>query len=413
MFARRTFLQIAVASSFAPFVGRSTCGGEKRRKKLAMIATGWQYLSPAQMIGDRFLVGYPHKGRWHRPEIDLVSLYVDQKSEGDQSHERANEFGFKIYPTIAETLRCGGSQVGVDAVLIITGDKDHPRDEELRSFFQRVARVFENEGRVVPVYSNQHLSFEKTQRMVDVAKRLEIPMMTGSSLPLTWRLPPIELPSDCIIEQALIVAAGAPRVEGYHALEAMQSMLERRHGGETGVKSVQLIEGEAVWKAGEDNRWSKELLEAALARSDSLQGVSLEQARPQDLVHNGELPRLVKNPAAYLVEYSDGLRSVMLMLNGAVRDFTFAARLKGPARVESTQFVVQPEPNVAHLTCLVAKIEAMIQTGEVPYPMERTLIATGILERCLQSQSQGHRRLKTPELQICYRASVESHFCGS
>ena len=75
------------------------------RKRLAIVTTVWRYLSHAEHMGDRFLVGYPWNGRWHRPPIDVVSLYVDQHGEGDQSAARAKEFGFAVYPTIAETLR--------------------------------------------------------------------------------------------------------------------------------------------------------------------------------------------------------------------------------------------------------------------------------------------------------------------
>jgi len=92
-------------------------------------------------------------------------------------------------------------------------------------------------------------------------------MLAGSSLPVTWRLPDIELPLDCEIESALMVGVGGSDPMDYHALEAMQCMIERRKGGETGVKAVQMIEGDAVWKAGEEGRWSKELLIAALSRS--------------------------------------------------------------------------------------------------------------------------------------------------
>ena len=51
--------------------------------------------------------------------MKVVSLYIDQKPAGDQSGERAKEFGFTVYPTIAEALRCGGDKLAVDAVLII------------------------------------------------------------------------------------------------------------------------------------------------------------------------------------------------------------------------------------------------------------------------------------------------------
>ena len=80
------------------------------RKSMAIVTTVWRYLSHAQHMGDRFLVGYPYEGRWHRPAIDVVSLYVDQKPEDDQSAERAASFGFKVYPTIAQALRRGGRE---------------------------------------------------------------------------------------------------------------------------------------------------------------------------------------------------------------------------------------------------------------------------------------------------------------
>ena len=83
----------------------------------------------------------------------------------------------------------------------------------------------------------------------------------------------------------------------------MQCMVERRKGGEVGVRSVQMIEGEGVWQAGEAGRWSKALLEAALSRSDSPCGLPDLDGRTQDLLGNGELRRLVEKPVAYFIEY--------------------------------------------------------------------------------------------------------------
>ena len=70
-------------------------------KRIAVVATVYRYLSHAQHIGDRFLVGYPQDGSWHKPDMKVVSLYVDQKPDGDQSAARAREFGFTVFPTIA------------------------------------------------------------------------------------------------------------------------------------------------------------------------------------------------------------------------------------------------------------------------------------------------------------------------
>jgi len=384
-------------------------------KRIAVVTTVYRYLSHAQHLVDRFLVGYPRDGAWHRPDMKVVSLYVDQKPEGDQSAARAKEFGFDVYPTIAETLRCGGGRLAVDAVLVIGEHGEYSRNEKGQvlypryDFVKQCVDVFEKDGMAVPVYNDKHLSysFDKARWMVDASRRLKFPMLAGSSLPVTWRLPDIELPLNCEIENALVVGYGGADVMDFHGLEALQCMVERRKGGETGVAGVQMLEGEAVWKAGEAGRYSRDLLVAALSRSDTPQGQTIADGRTQDLVAKGELPKLVKNPAAYFIEYRDGLNAALLMLNGAVRDFTFAARVKG-AGVQSTQFFLSPEPNVTYSACLVRKIEELFETGNAPYPVDRTLLVSGVLESCLTSRFEGQKRLPTPHLDVRYRAPQQS-----
>ena len=387
-------------------------------KKLAVITTVWRYASHSQHMVDRYLVGYPWKGRWHRPQLTVVSAYVDQRPANDLSRERAQEFGFQIYPTIADALRVGTEKLAVDAVLIIAEHGEYPRNEKGQvlypryEFFDQVIKVFEQDGRVVPVFNDQHLSysFDKASRMVAASKKMNFPFLAGSWLPVTWRIPPLELPYDCGIKEALMVGVGSSDVMDYHSLEAMQCMLERRRGGETGVRAVQLLEGDAVWHAGRDGRWSRRLLEGALARSDSRSGIALSDGRPQNLAHSGELENLVQKPAAYLIEYLDGLRATLLMLNGAVSDYTFAAQVHGMDKIQSLQFFLPPKPNVTYSASLMGKVEEMILSGRAPYPVERTLLVSGMLERCLESRILQHRRLETPELNVTYRAPRNSHF---
>lgn len=380
-------------------------------KRIAIITTVWTYLSHAQHMGDRFLVGYPRNGSWHKPPLKVVSLYVDQRPEGDLSRQRATQHGFKIFPSIAEALRCGGDKLAVDGVVIIGEHGNYPHNAKGQilyprfEFFQEVIRVFESDKQSVPVFNDKHLSYswEKAKRMVEDSRRLQFPFLAGSSLPVTWRLPAVEIPYGAELDEALMVGVGGSDAMDYHALEAMQCMVERRKGGESGVKSVQLIEGDAVWKAGEQGTWSLRLLEAALSRSDSLQGFSEIDSRPQDLVRNGELQKLVAEPAAYLIERRDGLRTTLLMLNGALQDYNFAAQVRGGPLV-STQFYLPPTPNVVYSARLMSNVESMIMTGKAPYPVERTQLACSILDRCLDSKVQGHQRLDTPELEISYIA---------
>jgi hypothetical protein len=175
------------------------------------------------------------------------------------------------------------------------------------------------------------------------------------------------------------------------------------------VKSVQLLDGDNVWKAGDQGIWSKELLSSALSRSDTPLGLTVQDGRTQDLVGSGVLPSLVKHPAAYLIEYRDGLRAAMLMLDGAVQDFNFAARIRGTGLI-SAQFFLSPVPNVTYSACLVSKIEEMFTTRKAPYPIERTLLTGGVLESCLDSRMNGNRRLSTPHLAVTYEAPRESQY---
>ena len=408
MLTRRLFLQSSAAVAAA---AQST---SIKPKRLAIVTTIYRHLSHGQHMGDRFLVGYPLEGAWHQPNVQVASLYIDQKPEGDLSAARASEFGFKVYPTIAETLRCGGDSLAVDAVLIIGEHGEYPHNEKGQilyprfEFFDQCVKVFEKDGRAVPVFNDKHLSysFDKAKAMVDASRRLHFPMLAGSSLPVTWRLPSLELPLGCKVEEALMVGNGGSDPMDFHALEAMQCMLERRGRGETGVKAVQMIEGDAVWKSG----YSKELLTAALSRSDTPLGLTVDDGRPQDLTVPGVLQKLVENPAAYFIEYNDGLKATLLMLNGAVRDFNFAARVKGFKDPLSTQFFLTPEPNVTYSACLMHKVEEMYETGVAPYPVDRTLLVSGMLESCLTSKVQGHARLETPHLKVAYHAPVKSQF---
>ena len=410
MTGRRTFLNTASAVPVAGLPSRTRPGA----KRLAILASRWTPGSPARQVADRFLIGYPREGRWHRPAVDVVSLYVDQTPDADQSRARAAEFGFRIYPSVAETLRCGRDRLAVDGVLMLAGQGDDPGGGPSGSdLLEPMVRVFEEDRRAVPVYWDEPLGLAQARKMVDASRQLGFAVLAGSSLPMTWRLPPLELPTGCRLEQALMVGIGSRRSDRYRALETLQAMVERRRGGETGVRSVQSVAGQAVWRAGSSGRWSRELLQAAVARSDSLQGKTLKDGRPRDLVKSGELPRLVEHPEACLVDYSDGLRAAVLMLNGAVGDFTFAARLLELSEVASTHFLLPPEPNRAGSVCLAARIEDLIQSGRSPIRPERAWIAAGILDRWMESQKKGGLTLETPELTLEYRPSAESSYCGS
>src|SRR5438132_9554291 len=111
MISRRSF----VGAVGAGVVASSVAAGEEpaRRRRMAVVTTEWRERSHAWHMAERFLHGYPVRGQWHRPPFDVVSAYVDQTPNTDLSKERAKEFGFQIYPTIAQALRVGGDKLAV------------------------------------------------------------------------------------------------------------------------------------------------------------------------------------------------------------------------------------------------------------------------------------------------------------
>jgi len=118
----------------------------------------------------------------------------------------------------------------------------------------------------------------------------------------------------------------------------------------------------------------------------------------------------VKDPIAYRFEYADGLKATMFLMNGLVGDFTFAARLKGQTEPLSTLFYLPPNPNVTYSAGLMAQAERMFVSGKAPYPVERTLLTTGLVAAAVQSLATGQRRIETPHLAVRYYAPRESTF---
>ncbi|MGI8914369.1 MAG: hypothetical protein ACR2JY_11420 [Chloroflexota bacterium] len=348
------------------------------------------------------------EGNLRRPRLRVISLYIDQAPANDISREWATRAGVPIFPTVREALTLGGADLAVDGVLIIgehgdyptnaRGQKEYPR----RRLFEEVVTVLRESGRAVPIFNDKHLGYAwaDAKWMYDAARSLGAPLAAGSSIsttPVGWRQPALALPLGVQLVGALAVGYGPVEAYGFHTLEVLQCMVERRAGGETGVAAVQALSGEAMWEAGAAGQWDAQLLSAALATEDPPPA-----ADPR---------RLAPHPVVFLLEYRDGLRSAVCMLDGAVRNWLFAARLAGAgewgADVVATRFRSHSQEPFGHFAYLVEEIQDLVSFRRAPHPVERTLLTTGILDRVMESLWQGGIRLETPELAIHYRLDAD------
>jgi hypothetical protein len=115
-----------------------------------------------------------------------------------------------------------------------------------------------------------------------------------------------------------------------------------------------------------------------------------------------------KDAAVFLIEYRDGFKAALAMPNGWVYEgdggaFIFGGKLKGQEKAVACQFYMQQPDPFAHFSALVRAIESLIQTGHAPYPVERTLLTTGILDAVMTSKAEKNRRVETPHLKIEYQ----------
>lgn len=366
-----------------------------QRKKVAAIITTYFPNSHADVIATKYMKGYPTDDGHIPPRVDLVSIYLDQIDTRDIGVDLAAENNVPIYPSIRQALTLGESELAVDGVLLIGEHGDYPHNEyqqhmyPRKYMFEQICGVFASSGRSVPVFCDKHLSYnwDDANWMYARANELNVPFMAGSSLPLGWRKPFLEHPIDTHLDSAIAIGYGGVESYGFHALETLQCMIERREGGESGVVSVQCLEGQDVWTAAEADGGWMELAEAACAQIENTPDTSISEGCP--------------NPVLYLMQHRDGFRSAVLMLNGYVSDFAYAARQGDD--ILATEVYLQNGTPYSHFSYLSLNIEEMFVTGIPQYPVERTLITTGVLDAVMHSRANEFTRMETPHLaEIAY-----------
>lgn len=395
--SRRNWLTTVIAAAGAKSIAwpaTSDAAQSTKPKSVAAVLTAYEHGLHADVLIGKILEGWKQDGG-PGPALTLASMYVDQFSDQDMARSMANKYGVPIFDTIERAVTVGSDHIPVDGVISIgehgtypsnsKGQVLHPR----RRFFEGITDTFRKYGRVVPVFNDKHLGpvWADANWMYDRASELKVPFMAGSSMTVGYREPEISVPFGCEIEAAVGVGYSGLDIYGSHSLEFYQCHVERRQAAERGVKWVQCLQGNAVWKVLDDGVIRQDLFDAALAKA---------QYEAGDV-------RQSKDATLFLFQYVDGLRGAVFMFPEFGRGTSVALKLKGQSRVLATRFDERTEPRHPHFAWLLKGIERMIFTGQASYPVERTLLTSGILDRALTSRVQQQQKLMTPELQISYK----------
>lgn len=413
LLSRRSFLATTATAGVA-LVGGPLFAAERRRKTIALIGTEVRTHSHAQHFIDRFLLGYSWAGQWRKPDVDLVSLYIDQFPEGDLARGTAQRFNVPIYPVIGDALTLGTGRLAVDGVVIIAEHGKYDRNEKGQTlyprykFFKEVVKVFEASGRSVPVFNDKHLStnWRECVEMVEDSKRLGFPFLAGSSLPVTKRTPSIDLPYNTPLSESVCAAYGGMDSYDIHGLETAQCMSERRKGGEVGISRVLALRGAKMWDEAAKRPTTQRLLEAALVRSHNL---PVTNGYPTDAVTFEWARKTFPDGWAYFIDHRDGFRTTLFMLD--IRDFNYAGLNRRTGDIISCQMYL-PMPTHGSTTAdffnpQIRHIERMIIENRAPYPVERTLLTSGMTLAGVESFDQG-RAVETPEMAVRYKVGKES-----
>lgn len=388
---RREFVTAAAATPLA---------AQPAKKRIACLSSTYHVRSHSDNFITRFLEGYWIHEKHYDPPFTVASLWMDQVHPADIGQRLAAAYNFPVAKSIAEALTLGTGKLAVDGVVLVCEHGDYPHNEKQQQlypryeFFSQVVDVFEKSGRSCPVFTDKHLSYDwkKARQMYQWSRDLKFPLMAGSSVPVTFRRPEYDPPLGLEMESALSVGGGWIADGGiFHILETLQAFVERRKGGEVGIRSVQLLKNEEVWKAAQQGLWRRDLLDAALARQ-----LKPSEKKPEEMT-----------AVLGLVEYRDGFKAATLALSG-VSEYLVAVKPKGAPPQATLCYI--PTENSNNFSMLVHGITQMIATGKPAIDVNRTLLVSGALAALMDSGFQNGKRLETPDLKIAYKPPAQSWY---
>lgn len=412
IFSRRRMLGISGMAGLAALTGisgKAIARSQQRKPRIAVLATYWGATrSHADWLVNKLIDGYWWQGAYVAPRIEVVSLYLHQHDTSLLGQKVANAKGIPIFKSVGEAVTLGGKELAVDGVVIVGEHGDYPTDLKGHWLLPRwwlynqVINVFEQSKRSVPIFNDKHLSYnwDEARWMFDKSRELGFPLTGGSLLPVYYRKPELEFDNDTPIKHSIVVGGASDEGAIFHCIELLQAFVERRKGGETGVKSIQSIRGPEAWKWVERNSWASKLLDSVAA------SLALSQGHFQ----------ASGSTNICIIEYNDGTNAAIIGSQGAT--WTYAGEIEGRKEHTTVSLLNFPGPfDQYHASNAQPHwITEMMLTKKEPFNPERLLLTTGITNHYMESNwedskySPVGRVIKTPFLNMTYRPTREAQF---
>lgn len=386
---------LLLAGAAAPLAGDAATQPAGYRPKLAVILTQYGAASHGVCYCTKLLEGKQFDDHFEPPRCDVMAIHLMEIAADDVGVATAKRHNVPMYPSVATALCRGGDTLAVDGVVVIGEHGAYPfnaKGQQLyprRELFDQVVGVFRQSRRVVPVFSDKHMSWNWTwaKYMWRTIHDMRIPWMAGSSLPYANYEPLAPLPHGARLDHVVAVGYGPLESYGFHALETGQHIVECRAGGETGIRSVQVLSGQDVWDAQRAGRWPADIAAAALS------AVRHPSGKPQD--HTADV-------YAFDISYRDGQRMTVILANGYCQEFAFAYRKTGSGEIVSASYFLDPLPRLKHFSATVRALEEMFLTGRPVAPGARTYLTTGVLAYGMDSHYRDGATLAAPDLDVRY-----------
>jgi len=412
LFTRREMLGVTDMAGLAALadIAVDVPQSVETRSRIACLASYWGATSShADWIINKLIDGYWWDGAYTPSRVDVASIYIHQHDTSLLGQKVAQAKGIPVFKTVAEALTLGGEDLAVDGIVIVGEHGNYPTDLKGRWLLPRwwiynqMIRVFERSNRSVPVFNDKHLSYDwdESKWMFDKSRELNFPLTGGSNVPIYYRSPETELDIDTPIKNSIVVGGTSDEGTIFHSIDVLQSFVERRKGGETGIKSVQSIRGYETWKWVERNPWTGNLLDSVAKNFELKQGYFQENAQANLCV----------------VEYNDGTNAAVISDRGI--GWTYACEIAG--KEEATVIFMldgwhRPFGQYHASNSLPHWITEMMVTKKEPFNAERLLLSSGITNHYMQSNwengrySPVGRRIETPFMNMTYYSTRGAQF---